>query len=109
MKHGLSGVRLQLVLAAALASLLLVLATLQYKWIGEVSDADRERMRASAHRAAEGVAEDFGREVSRALDLFGLPPGSADAGDPGARVARAARRWSSESPFPSLLAEAFLA
>src|SRR5262249_41945897 len=110
MKHGLSGVRLQLVLAAALASLLLVLATLQYKWIGEVSDADRERMRASAHRAAEGVAGDFGREVSRALDLFGMPPGSSGGGeDPGAHAAAASRRWNSESAFPKLIAEAFLA
>src|SRR5215471_17846278 len=110
MRHGLSGVRLQLVLAAALSALLLVLATLQYRWIGEISEAERDRMRASALRAAEAVAADFTREVGRAFDIFGMPPGSRDADAAiGEQAAASDRRWKSESKFPALIAAAYVA
>jgi signal transduction histidine kinase len=110
MRHGLSGVRLQLILAAALAALLLVLATLQYRWIGEVSEAERDRMRASARRAAEAVAADFTREITRALDLFGMHPASRDTdASIGKRAAASERRWKTESKFPALIAAVFVA
>ena len=110
MLRGLSGVRIQLALAAALILLLAILATLQYRWIGEVSQAERDRMHASARHAAEGVAADFDREISRALQDFGLPPGSSDAsGKIGPHVAASAKRWAAESRFPSLIREALVA
>src|SRR6266404_4367532 len=105
MPRTLSGIRLSLAAAGALVLLLALLATLQYRWIGEVSEAERDRMRASARQAADGVAADFNREISRALDEFGLPPGSSGADEGiGAHIAGAAKRWSAESKFPSLLA-----
>src|SRR6266404_3497418 len=110
MPRAFSGVRIPLAAAAFLIVLLAVLATLQYKWIGEVSEAEGERLRAGARRAADGVAADFNREISRVLDLFGLPPGSSDAATGlGPHLAEAAKRWRAESHFPSLLAEAFVA
>jgi signal transduction histidine kinase len=105
----LSGIRLSLAAAGVLFLLLVVLATLQYRWIGEVSEAERDRMRASARRAADRVAADFNLEITRALDEFGLPPGSSDpyAGI-GPHIAAAAKRWAASSRFPSLVREVFV-
>jgi len=90
--------------------LLVVLATLQYRWIGEVSEAERDRMRASARRAADRVAADFNLEIGRALHEFGLPPGSPDSdASLGPDIAAAAKRWAAQSRFPSLVKEVFVA
>ena len=48
-----------------LAALLLTLAWLQYRWIGQTSDNERERMRKSAKTAAENLSRDFDRELTR--------------------------------------------
>jgi signal transduction histidine kinase len=90
--------------------LLVGLATLQYRWIGEVSRAEEDRMRAAARRAADGVATDFNREIARVLEHFGLPPRStAQDSELGPLLAQDARHWSAESRFPSLIAEIFVA
>src|SRR5215472_17234171 len=87
MSRALSGIRFLLTAAGTLLILLAVLATLQYRWIGEISEADQERMRASARRAADGVATDFNLEISRALAHFGLPPRLANQdSDLGAQI-----------------------
>jgi hypothetical protein len=105
----LSGIRLSLAAAGVLFLLLVVLATLQYRWIGEVSEAERDRLRASARRAADRVAADFDLEIARALHEFGLPPGSPDAdASLGPHVAAVAKRWAAESRFPSLVKEVFV-
>ncbi|HEV7515148.1 MAG TPA: hypothetical protein VGR07_02495, partial [Thermoanaerobaculia bacterium] len=82
-----------------LATLLSLLAVLQYRWIGEVSRAERERLRA----APDHFAEEFDRELTRAFLSFQPgPPGKPDetAGKPAASAAdrraalvRQARRW----------------
>lgn len=100
-----SGVRTSLAAAGILFVLLAVLATLQYRWIGEVSEAERERMRASARSAAAGVAEDFDREMTRAFRHF--DPGAAS--DPAPWLAEHAKSWAGEARFPGLVREVFLA
>jgi signal transduction histidine kinase len=52
--------------AAALLVLLPVLAALQYKWIGEVSNAERERMTAGLRVTAARLAGEFNGELARA-------------------------------------------
>jgi signal transduction histidine kinase len=57
-------------LPAALGTLCLVLAllaTLQYRWAGELSEAERTRLRAWAKARAEAFARDFDRELTRAF------------------------------------------
>ncbi len=89
--------------------LLAGLAILQYRWIGEVSQAEESRMRAGARRAADGVATDFNREIFRVLEHFSLPPRSAKPdGGLGSLIAENAKRWSAESRFPSLIAGIFV-
>ncbi len=49
---------------------LAVLAALQYRWLGEVSDAERERMLARMQASASLFARDFDRELTRAFVLL---------------------------------------
>src|SRR5262245_14636123 len=55
-----------LLLVAALLVLLPLLAVLQYRWLGEVSQAERERMQANLRTSAERLCSDFDRELTAA-------------------------------------------
>ena len=48
------------VVAVALLGLIGLLATLQYKWLGRISNAERDHMRATLNTRASGFAQDFG-------------------------------------------------
>ncbi len=99
-----SAIRNSLFAAGLLFALLAVLATLQFRWIGEVRDAERERLQASARAAADAVAIEFDREVGRAMRTFGealRPRGDADLA---AGLAAARARWAADARFPSLVA-----
>ena len=105
-----SSTRTSLVAAGALVLLLALLATLQYRWIGEIRDAERDRMQASARTAALGVAADLDRELVLALRAFAEPlrpelaGGSLEAG-----LAEAWSRWTSEAKHPELVSGIALA
>src|SRR5262245_42214702 len=67
-------------------------------------------MRASARRAADGVALDFNREISLSLAHFAHPPRLASQKDDlGRLIAEDEKRWAAESRFPALIAEVFVA
>ncbi len=51
-------------LVAAMLVLLPLLAVLQYRWLGEVSAAERERMQANLKTSAERFCSDFDRELT---------------------------------------------
>lgn len=50
--------------------LLAVLAVLQFWWIGQISDAERDRMRARLETDSKRFAEDFNREIQSAVMNF---------------------------------------
>ena len=58
---------LGLFIPIGLALLVGLLAVLQYRWLGQVSTAERERMKATLMQRAEAFAKDFDREV---LNLY---------------------------------------
>jgi len=60
----------QLVAAGLLLVLLAIVATLQYRWLGEVSDAERDRMRATLKTRAGDFAQAFDRELTRIYLAF---------------------------------------
>ena len=71
------------VVALALLGLIGLLATLQFHWLGQISDAERDRMRATLETGASAFARDFDSELTRAYLLFQIDPlgrrrGSAD-------------------------------
>jgi signal transduction histidine kinase len=71
--------------AAALISLtvltaaLIVLGTLQYRWIGDLADAERQRMRAGIEFAAHHYSDEFDHELTRMFLAFQLPMPDATA------------------------------
>jgi signal transduction histidine kinase len=54
---------LGIIVPAALAVLVVTLAILQYRWLDQVSDAERERMKTTLMQRADAFARDFDREV----------------------------------------------
>ena len=67
-----SGVTL---LAAAVLVLLPALAWLQYSWLDQIADADRERRARTLHTAAAQLAQDLDREIGKAALDLQLEPG----------------------------------
>lgn len=55
-----------------LLGLLVLLAGLQYKWLGQISDAERERMQSRLQDDTKRFAEDFNRELQNSY--FTLQP-----------------------------------
>src|SRR5678815_1768366 len=94
-------------IAAALLGLIALLATLQYKWLGQISGAERERMTASLNQRATGFAQDVDREVTRAYLLFQLDPMSPEQGPAAGLLARY-DRWLATARFPRMLKDVYL-
>ena len=57
---------------AGLAGALLLLAVLQYRWIGEMAEADRERLKRGAEASARQFRDDFNRELLRLAHSFDI-------------------------------------
>ena len=67
-------------LTVALLVLLPALAVLQYRWVGQVSDAERERMQHNLRNAASQFRDAFDLEVGRALIALQVGPITARDG-----------------------------
>jgi signal transduction histidine kinase len=61
-----------------LALLLVLLAVLQYRWIGEIGRAEAERRRAQAERLAARFAANLDKELGRAILALRVEPGPDD-------------------------------
>src|SRR3954447_13090047 len=55
-------------------AVIMALAALQLGWVNRLRDADVAHMRLMAGQRAEGMAQEFDREVARAYDLFNTEP-----------------------------------
>lgn len=62
--------RLQIFLVGGLLALLGVLAVLQYAWLGQVSEGERERLARRLETDTERFGEDFNREIQTAYINF---------------------------------------
>ncbi len=62
--------KISLVFVVILLALLPTLAVLQYRWLGQVNTAERERMKVSLRTAANNFITDFDREITHIF--FGL-------------------------------------
>ena len=74
--------RISWISASALFALCGVLGFLQYRWIGEVSQAERERMAGSLRATLERLSRDFDNEI--ATDMRALVPPGFQQGVPSA-------------------------
>lgn len=94
------------VVMAILLAALPVFAVLQYRWLGEVSDAERERLQASWRTGADRVAQDVDRELSRAFLHFQRHASITRDGVEHPYQSRL-RDWQTVSPYPRLVARAW--
>jgi len=111
MRRRLDPQRLAPAAALLLAVLLVLLAVLQYRWIAEVSLAERQRMRAGLQAAAERLAAELDREIGRVFHAFEPAPrrGGEAAGDQRERLLRQLRAWRATAPYPQLVRDLFVA
>ncbi len=92
---------------AALVLILVLLATLQYRWVGQVGEAERVRLQAGARTRVEQLAQEFDREVSRAF--AGLQADADVLGPDGAtRFAARYERWAARTEHPSLVSAVYV-
>ena len=94
-------------IAGALLGLIALLATLQYRWLGQISGAERDRMKATLSSRATAFGQDVDRELTRAYLLFqidALPPDVS----PVAGILARYERWQATARFPRLLKEIYL-
>jgi signal transduction histidine kinase len=95
-------------LALLLLGLIAVLATLQYQWVGRISEAERDRVRATLTSGASQFAQDFDRELTRAYLLFQADPVSVAEGKRDAAFALRYDRWQATSQFPRLVKDYYV-
>jgi signal transduction histidine kinase len=98
---------LMLILIAALIALLPLLAVLQFRWLGEVSRAERERMQASLKTAVSNFSQDFDREMTRAYLSFQMDASELHEGNWNA-YAKRYDAWLQSALYPELVSAIFL-
>ena len=89
--------------------LLAALATLQYRWLGEVSEAERERMRARLRTRASEFTQEFDAELTRIYVAFQIDARSARRAIPPRRLATRTRSWQAATAAPALVRGVYLA
>ena len=101
--------RLPLALLAPVSLLLLVVAlgALQYRWVGQVSEGEREQLKQSLDRRSREFADDFDREIGRAYQIFRPAAGFTPAA-PG-RFSQQYEEWHATARFPGMLKTAYFA
>lgn len=93
---------------AFVSALLLGLGFLQYRWTGELSEAERARMRASLRERASQMARDLDREVTRAFLWLQVDATAMESGGDG-RFAERYDRWRERSALPGIVTAVYFA
>jgi signal transduction histidine kinase len=97
----------QLAVAAALLVLLATLATVQYRWLGDVSQAERERLRVGLRTRATEFAGDIDREVATLFGIFRVDSDALNR-DPAATLSDAYTRAVREASAAPLIKTVYL-
>jgi two-component system sensor histidine kinase SenX3 len=98
----------RLLLPAGLILLVVLLGTLQYRWLGQVSEAERAQLQRSLAQRANEFATEFDREVSLAYEQLTIDS-SALEGDPWPVVADRYDAWQQRALFPDMVRALYLA
>ena len=99
------------VVALALLGLIVLLAVLQYHWLGQISDAERIERRATLAAGAREFSQDFDREITRGYLLFQADApleGPVDDAEMTGRFAARYDRWQATASFPRLIKEFYV-
>lgn len=96
-----------LLLVAVLSILLATLATLQYRWLGQVSTGERERMHASLVAGSTQFSQDFNREITRAYLSFQMDAAILQDEKSG-ELAERFDEWNAKAPYPKLVSDLYV-
>ena len=97
---------LSLIVGGLLVVLLPLLAALQYRWLGQVSEGEREQMKAGVQNTARRISEDFDQELTRAfITYFSASEKLSDENG----FAERHQRWLDTAHDPRLVKAVFLA
>lgn len=99
---------LRLLLPAALILLVVLLGAFQYRWLGQVSEAERAQMQRTLAQRANEFAAEFDREISVASSVL-LIEGDALGGDRWAAVSAKYDAWRTRAMFPGLVRSVYIA
>src|SRR5262245_30234918 len=91
----------------AVLVLLALLATLQYRWAGELSEAEQARLRSVTRSRAEALARDFDNELTAIFQRLTLSGEALRSGDFGPWT-QAYEAWRRGAAWPSLVQAVYL-
>jgi len=91
----------------ALAAILVLFAVLQYRWSGEVSEAERARMWESLNTSLNQFRGDFYSELAPVCAAFQIDP-MASSDISGGSYAQRYQDWSRRAGHPQLIADVYL-
>jgi signal transduction histidine kinase len=101
-----------IIMIGGLAILLPLLALLQYRWIGQISDLERERLPQNLRVTTAGAARDIIEELDDVVDEFRLLRGPRDRRPwevfAQEEMIRGYDDWQATSPNPALLRNVYL-
>ena len=96
----------RLAIPLALTALLVTLALLQYRWVGELSRNERRRMDASVRATAEAMARQLDDELASAAGALQIEPDVLRSGD-GSALAAQWGRWATFAATPHLVSDVY--
>lgn len=94
-------------LVIGLLGLLVVLATLQYRWLDQISQAERERLQRNLQSDTVRFAEDFDREIQNAYFNFQINEEDIQEQNWGEFNARY-EFWRKKTAYPNLIKDFYL-
>jgi signal transduction histidine kinase len=97
----------QLIAGLVLTVLLVTLAVLQYRWLGEVGEAERARMRTGMQTRAADFTQEFDRELTRIYVAFHGEPDTIGL-EPAAAIAAQLAKAQASALAPGLIRDVFL-
>jgi signal transduction histidine kinase len=105
--HDRRGLPWQPIVGIVLTGLLAALATIQYRWLGEVSEAERARMRDTLQTRTADFTQAFDRELTQIYVAFHGEPDTADA-DQARAIAMELAKARAVGTVPGLIKDVFL-
>ncbi len=92
-----------LVLVLFLPIILVVLAILQYSWLSQISEAERERLQIHLQTGVQRLSQDFNAEVTRAYYAFQIEGRQVSEQPIEDLLAQRYNVWREQSLFPQSL------
>ena len=99
---------LRLLLPLGLILLVVLLGALQYRWLGQVSEAERAQLQRTLAVRANEFAAEFDREIAVAYSALAID-GTALETDPWAAIAAQHDAWKARAMLPSMVRSIYLA